>query len=165
MKKQIPKFDQKAWDEKQAKSADNYSKNENTTTKSFTYGGIINFIPTNTNLPLRPGLVPYKTVAASGQKYGKSQYQKMVEEFSRDSWTRQYQGDPFDEYLFNGGDSEDTMELPKGYFDQTGFDWASTGASNPAKTNCDLGIHEYVNIGFHHDKFVCKHCDREQKEL
>lgn len=179
MKKQIPKFDQKAWDEKQAKSADNYSKND-----GGGFPGVINFVPYDSapvaaspffGKPTRQsqaqGILDYqKAINELAEKIKKDQEQlgnnKLICTTKIYPWTNYTPagvytiGDDYDQKLF-GGDSEDTMQLPKGYYDQTGFDWASTGASNPAKTNCDLGIHSPINVGFHHDVFVCKHCDKE----
>lgn len=181
MKKQIPKFDQKAWDEKQAKVSDEangkssgsampagwqniidthkkwidshisdaliYGSSGITLPKAFPRVGINPVIGSGigSSISLNPSGNGGTALAPQGLDPGHIIYH-----------------DQYDQYLF-GGDSEDTMELPKGYFDQTGFDWASTGASNPAKTNCELNIHEYVNVGFHHDKFVCKNCNKDKE--
>lgn len=173
MKKQIPKFDQKAWVEKQAKSAENYSKN----------GGYppIWYNPTFIG-SAGPDKYLFSKPSRADAAKRMSDYLDMINRVSNGNnifepndsppagitsgialdYLSRGNSDAYDQFLF-GGDSEDTMELPKGYFDQTGFDWASTGASNPAKTNCDLGIHEYVNVGFHHDILVCKHCDKAKE--
>lgn len=182
MKKQIPKFDQKAWDEKQAKVSD--EANGKSSSGFDVYIGGQKIAPSVSgvydvrvrgNFP--PGLLPILSVpkdklAAQYPPMGNrvtvtndpifiSPTGMATSKYDPDTG-RWIISDAYDQFLF-GGDSEDTMELPKGYFDQTGFDWASTGASNPAKTNCDLGIHEYVNVGFHHDILVCKHCDKAKE--
>jgi len=153
MKKQIPKFDQKAWDEKQAKISEEANGRSGITRCPVVSKSYMDEIAEQIKR-YQEKLGNNKLVfIPSTMSSIKSSYDPSTGIYTL--------GDENDRYIF-GGDSEDTMQLPKGYYDQTGFDWASTGASNPVKTNCELGNHSPVNVGFHHDKFVCKHCDKEQ---
>lgn len=66
--------------------------------------------------------------------------------------------------------NEESSELPKGAQTLTpwGFSWGEYYGENiPVNKDAQAGNicnHEYVNVGFHHDKLVCKKCDKEKKD-
>lgn len=64
-------------------------------------------------------------------------------------------GDSFDKYLFSG---DEEQKLP------TGFSYGSYSGFDPAveKKPICCQPEDFVNIGFAHDKWVCKVCDKEK---
>lgn len=149
MKKKIPKFDQKAWDEKQAKSAENYSRGDSS--GSFT-AATKNLIDRMLERAMRdsfiygsaPVFIPPATTAAVKSSY--------------DPTTGIYTlGDEYDLNIFDGGE-DGQRELPTGHGDDSWY--KHTDPAFEKKVIC-CQPDDKVNIGFHMDKWACKKCGKD----
>jgi hypothetical protein len=66
--------------------------------------------------------------------------------------TKQYTITKSGVYTIKYGDKSETITLPQGEI----FDWQKVADEIADNSPCK---HEWVNAGFHFDKWVCKKCD------
>lgn len=142
MKKKIPKFDMKKWEEKQ----DVLAKQANDTPSSGPSVGS-KWLEEQIQKYYKDRELPNE--ATSGEALHKRNL------FGCLPVGTTTVGDPFDKYLFGGAvDTTDTWGWKTPYVT---FDPAA-GIQAPACCQRD----DFINVGFHHDKFVCKVCNREK---
>lgn len=155
MKKKIPKFDQKTWDEKQAKVAEEAN------------GGSPLFPYLNNPVVPIPGAVGRHVgngtlYTASQNRAGKTQaYIDLMNQYGINP--KVFIGDPFDKYLFGGEDGERDYKLPQGVGQYTYGDWVN--GSDPAfkqEEKC-CKPEDRVNISFMMDKWACKVCGKDME--
>jgi hypothetical protein len=67
-------------------------------------------------------------------------------------------------YVDAVNNNKDQTELPlgKSYDDHVWLGDYDHSPSNNTKKGCQ---HEWVNVGFHHDKWVCKKCNKDQGDF
>lgn len=163
MKKKIPKFDQKAWDEKQAKVAEEANDKGSTSPflktlkqmekmnkdwlDSHTYGWFLPPVPKDKlSAKFPPSGITSGAALRARQPTGYLPYVPV--------------GDPFDKYLFGGedGDRDKDLRLPQGYGYQT--PWINFDPSVEPKQIC-CTPETKVNVGFMQDKWACKICGKD----
>lgn len=154
--KKIPKFDQKAWDEKQAKVAEEasgkslamfpYSKKAHDKMMeeyNKIYGDIL-----KNQKRLGQGHI---FIAPSG---------KVSAGYSDGSVRPLTVGDPMDNLIFNGGEDGDRdkdLRLPQGHNDNS---WYSYDPAFKQEERC-CKPEDKVNVGFMQDKWACKICGKD----
>jgi hypothetical protein len=65
-------------------------------------------------------------------------------------------------YLDAINNNKDQQELPTGKSYDDHVWMGDYGYDYDKKKGC---YHEWINVGFHHDKWVCKNCDKEQEDF
>jgi hypothetical protein len=64
-----------------------------------------------------------------------------------------------DRYITHKNLIDNPLTLPNGSW----FSYTPISTDNTVSITTDGCFHEYVNVGFRFDKFVCKKCDCEKK--
>ena len=166
MKKKIPKFDQKAWDEKQAKVAEeangggsfnptDWLKRMSESYEKLLGGQVvlgqdrltIHTPKDKLSAKFPPSGINSGAALRARQPTGYLPYVPV--------------GDPYDKYLFGGEDGERDYKLPQGIGQYTYGDWVN--GSDPAfkqEERC-CKPEDKVNVGFMRDKWACKVCGKD----